>query len=391
MTDYFTPTPGVEASPERAGSGADPLARLNRKASLEEHLCEIHEAIRGELPFVDRVAVALYDGRADLLKTFIHSSGGDRPISHYETTLGGAPSIARMAESGEPRVVNDMSMFDEGEHEHTVLIRRQGYGASAAYPVIEGGEFYGVIFFNSYRAGVFEADAVRLLSVYAHLISRLVTEQLSRIETILASLRTAIELMHYKDPETGMHLERMAQFSRVIAQELSIRGRYDFSDEFIEYLFAFAPLHDVGKLSIPDEILLKPAKLDEEELKVMRTHAGVGRKVLDAIIRNFGFESFRYVDVLRNVAEHHHEKLDGKGYPGGLAGDDIPIESRIVAVADVFDALTTKRPYKEAWPNERAFRHMRELAAMELDPDCVDALLARGEQVKHIQVTFRDQ
>ena len=222
------------------------------------------------------------------------------------------------------------------------------------------------------------------------MISALIIYEVSTIKSVLAALRTANEMVHYKDPETGSHLQRMARFSRIIAKELSVSGKYTFDDKYIEDIFNYAPLHDVGKIGIPDKILLKPGKLDDKEFETMKTHASMGRQVIDSIIRNFEFDSFGNIDILRNIAEYHHETLDGHGYPEGLSKEDIPVEARIIAVADIFDALTSKRPYKEAWSNADAFEMLREMANTKLDKDCVEALYKNQPEIEEIQTRFRE-
>jgi len=123
----------------------------------------------------------------------------------------------------------------------------------------------------------------------------------------------------------------------------------------------------------------------------MKTHVLLGRQVIDSIIRNFEFESYANIDILRNIAQYHHEAIDGSGYPEGLKNEDIPIESKIIAVADIFDALTSKRPYKDAWSNKEAFALLNKLANDKLDQDCVDALYNNREQVEKIQATFQEE
>jgi len=150
----------------------------------------------------------------------------------------------------------------------------------------------------------------------------------------------------------------------------------------------FAPLHDIGKIAIPDNILLKPSNLDEEEWEIMKTHSQKGREMIDDLLNNFGLVNFEHVDVLRNIAQSHHEAINGTGYPRGIKGDKIPLEARIVAVADVFDALTSVRSYKEAWSNEEAIKTLNDLAGEVLDKDCVDALVQNMDQVLEVQRQF---
>ena len=226
------------------------------------------------------------------------------------------------------------------------------------------------------------------LDVYGHLAGALALGELIPLRTLLAALRTATRMVHLRDPETGGHLERMAHFARLIARDLARSGKRRFDDDLIEHIFAFAPLHDIGKIGVPDEILMKDGALTEGEFDVMKRHSDQGRTLVDAILANFGLEELDYVDLLRQIAESHHEMLDGSGYPHGSRADQVPIAARIIAVADIFDALTSQRPYKEPWPNPRAYDYLRQQARWKLDEDCVAALLENPEEVERIQATF---
>lgn len=175
---------------------------------------------------------------------------------------------------------------------------------------------------------------------------------------------------------------------RLIARELS--ANYGISDEQIEHIFLFSPMHDVGKIGIPDNILRKPSKLNAAEFDVMKTHPEKGREIIDSVLKDFSLGTFGHVDILRNIAEYHHEAIDGSGYPKGLKGDEIPIEARISAVADVFDALTSRRSYKAPWSNEEAFVVLRQMSNSKLDRDCVEALITHVDKVLEIQKRFRD-
>ena len=158
----------------------------------------------------------------------------------------------------------------------------------------------------------------------------------------------------------------------------------------MEKIFLFAPLHDVGKIGIPDEILRKPGRLTEEEFEIMKTHTRLGREIVDSLVANFGLGDLPDIESLRNIATYHHEALNGSGYPLGLVESEIPLEARIIAVADVFDALTNQRPYKRAWNNDEAFVALQQLAGLKLDRDCVAAMLNRRAEVEEIQQKFRD-
>ncbi len=244
------------------------------------------------------------------------------------------------------------------------------------------------LFFNSYQSDVFTDKTLRELDIFGHLIALMIINELTTVRVMSAALKTTSKITHMRDPETGCHLDRMSRFSRLITQTLAKKYRLD--DEYIEHVFMFAPLHDIGKIAIPDNILLKPGALDADEKAIMDTHARKGREMIDDIVSNFGLDSIEHINVLRNIAEFHHEAVNGSGYPCGRSNGDIPLEARIVAVADVFDALTSRRSYKEAWSNEQAFDMLKQLAGEKLDLDCVNALLERREEIEHIQKLFQE-
>jgi HD-GYP domain-containing protein (c-di-GMP phosphodiesterase class II) len=288
---------------------------------------------------------------------------------------------------GQPRVINNLLTFENSEKEHSRRLGRAGYAASYTMPIFNSGDFLGFIFFNSFETEVFEEQALSQLDIFGHLVSLMIINELSNIQTLAAALKTSGRMTHLRDPETGSHLDRMSRYSRLIARTLA--DKYRLEDDYIEHVFMFSPLHDIGKIGIPDDILMKPGKLDDAEMALMKTHAVKGREIIDEILHNFGLDGVDYVNILRNIAEYHHEAVNGTGYPSGKTGSEIPLEARIVAVADIFDALTSKRVYKEAWTNEAALETLKRLAGEKLDQDCVYALLENIEEIEAVQQLFK--
>jgi len=366
----------------------DTLESLNTNLPLQEKLVQTHRVVQNQLPFVARIAIALYDPRSTVLKTYLHSSGDHDPLPHYDARLSDAPSLQGILEEGHPRVINNMLTFEKGEHEHTRRIGREGYAASYTMPIFHNGVFHGFLFFNSFETEVFNETVLNQLDVFGHLISLMVVNELASIRTLVAAVATTSHFTHLRDPETGSHIDRMSRYARLIARELA--GRHGLDDDFIEHIFMYSPLHDIGKIAIPDNILFKPGRLDEEEGEIMRTHARKGREIIDEVLGNFGLDGMQHINILRNIAEYHHEKMNGKGYPAGLKGDKVPLEARIVAVADIFDALTSRRPYKDAWTNDEALASLQRLAGEELDAECVDVLFKCRDEIEQIQAQFKE-
>ncbi len=366
----------------------DALEVLNQHLPLRDKLIAAHRSVSETFPFIVRIAIALYDPETKVLKTLLHSSGEDNPLDHYQVLLNDAPSLKKILEKGLPRVVNNLVTFEAGTHEHTQRIGRQGYASSYTMPIFNDGAFMGFIFFNADKTEVFIESVLRQIDIYGHLIALMVINELTSIRTLAAAVKTTGQITHTRDPETGSHLDRMSRYSALIASELA--EKYGLDDSYIEHVFMFSPLHDIGKIGMPDSILLKPGKLDDAERRVMKTHPHKGRKMIDHLLKNFGLEHIEYKDVLRNIAQYHHEAVNGSGYPSGIQGKNIPLEARIIAVADIFDALTSARPYKAAWSNEAAIDELKRLSGETLDEDCVNALLKNMKAVEAIQQRFKE-
>lgn len=259
---------------------------------------------------------------------------------------------------------------------HEVCVRLKADPRTEAIPVI----FVTALSNPEDEALGFELGAVDYISkpVSAPIVRARVRTHLSLVRAdvlrqtrlnIVQALGMAAE---YKDNETGLHVIRMSHFSRIIALEAG------FSAEDAEELLHAAPMHDVGKIGIPDAILQKPGKLDADEWAIMQQHPDIGARII-------GEHDASMLQMARRIALGHHEKWDGSGYPAGLAGTDIPIEARIIAIADVFDALTSVRPYKRAWSVDEAVALIREQSGKHFDPQLVNCFLARLDEIIEIR------
>lgn len=226
---------------------------------------------------------------------------------------------------------------------------------------------------------------------YQEELQRLVDERTEQVQlTQEVTVFSLAKLAESRDNETGAHLERMRLYTRELALELQSHPKHqtEITNDFIKALFRSSPLHDIGKVGIPDQILLKPGKLTPEEFDIMKSHALIGGDTLRAADLEAGQDSF--LAMGRDIAYHHHEKWNGKGYPLGLAGEEIPLAARIVALADVYDALTTKRPYKNAFTHEKSRDIILEGKGTHFDPDIVNAFMARENRFIEIHDSFDD-
>lgn len=357
---------------------------------LAERLICLHDEIKGDgdLRALSRVAIAIYDETNDILKTFVHSSDTENPLDHAAAKLSAMPTLKTLAMTGGRRTINDLEKVADGGQDQARRLMSFGYRSSYTVPIRSGGQFYGFLFLNSFEKDFFSPPVIHRLRPYAELISQVILRELDTVRMMHAAVKVIRHVSTARDEETGAHLARMAAYARQIA--VAMAPRHNLSDEFVEYLYQFAPIHDVGKISVPDHILLKPGRLDPDEVIVMQGHVSKGVEIIDMMAYDFSMQALPHFRILRNIIACHHEALDGSGYPQGLTGNAIPLEARIAAVADVFDALTSERPYKRAWSNQEAFDLLRSQSGIKFDPECVAALLESEADITAIQSRFEE-
>jgi HD-GYP domain-containing protein (c-di-GMP phosphodiesterase class II) len=376
----------VDAQDNNSFFHEDGLSSLNEDIGLPEKLAAVYGFVHERIPQVARIAVALYDADTDTLKTFAHAGEGENPLTLYEARLAKSTSLSEIVARRQARIVNDTDLYGSATaHASTI---RAAYGSSYTLPIFRNGEFVGFLFFNAQTKNAFDESSLHFFDLLGHLLALLVLDSLATPRAMIATVRAATGLSHHRDFETGAHVDRVAHYARLIAREIA--PKYGLSDTDVEHIFIFAPLHDIGKIAIPDNILLKKGKLTPEEFEVMKTHTLKGHEIIDHMLADFRLDGSSHATVLRNIALYHHEAMNGTGYPYGQKGDAIPIEARITGVADVFDALTSKRPYKEAWSIDDAFQYLIELADTRFDRDCVGALVKNRQAIEEVQAQFAE-
>jgi response regulator RpfG family c-di-GMP phosphodiesterase len=207
----------------------------------------------------------------------------------------------------------------------------------------------------------------------------------------MATILGLAKLAEYRDEGTGTHLERIREYAKIIAEEMAKNPKYagHITPEFIDDIYQSSILHDIGKVGIPDAVLLKPGRLSDEEFDVIKRHTNLGGDAIKAIEMQIEGQSF--LALGKEIAYNHHEKWDGSGYPRGLNGEDIPLSARIIALADVYDALTTKRFYKEAYTHEKSRQIIIDLKGTHFDPEVLDVFLALADEFDRIRLENLDE
>ncbi len=312
-----------------------------RAESLELWLHAIHRELcrKAGCKPVRRIAIAMYDSGTDVVTTFMQSNIGVDAIGHHEAHLSQMGSLSRLAQTRLARIIEQI---DPSRQNHLSLLYSSGFRSCMTIPIYRQDRLFGFVFFNATKPDAFSRTVIDRLTPYAKLIALSLIHEIISVRLVRAVARMAQEMSRARDSETAAHLDRMANYTRLIATDGA--KLWDLTDEYIEYLFWYAPLHDIGKVAIPVSILLKRGKLTKPEQNEMMLHVTKGVAIIDAMIQEFGLDTVPNIRVARNVIASHHENVDGSGYPAGLVGNQIPIEGRIVAVADAFDALTNDRP-----------------------------------------------
>lgn len=359
------------------------LGFLDQGKSLQEKMQCLFLHIQQRFSFIDRMAIATYDEPMDVLKSVYYFGQEASSLRYYDIALKDVPSLYNLYKHRRLRVVEDVQDEYDSETRHGHGIIQENFRSSLTYPLWHERDFLGFIFFNSQQPRAFAEQQLNEFELFSRLIADMLVNEKQHASTLLATVRSVVDIAARRHAETGGHLHRIARYSRLIAKHLA--PKYGLDERYVEHIFLFSPLHDIGKLAIPDDVLQKPGKLSHDEFEVMKRHTQKGRELVDILLNNFGLADTEHADMMRNIAHYHHEAVDGSGYPDGLLQNEIPLEARIVAVADVYDALMSERCYKSAWPEQEAIAQLRRMAGHHLDEECVDALIAQLEDVRRIR------
>ena len=371
------------------------IENMNNNNSFMEILTYINKTFSTFIPF-NYIGIALMSNDKKMIKaSYGVTDGSVTGLTEKLMGLGwylNETSLDQVLESGEARIINDLEQYCEGAplKLYNKMLLEFGIRASIALPLKVNKEPVGMIFFSSINKNVYTKEHSNFLSTLANSIAISLNQNIITKDIIFSSILALAKLSEARDEDTGEHMERMAKYSRLISKLLYENELYTdiITLEYIDKIYEFSPLHDIGKVGIMDDILLKPGKLTEKEFIEMKRHAQFGGQVLRTADKKLHDKGKSLFAIGIEIAEAHHEKWDGSGYPFGKKGEEIPLSARIVAVADVFDALTSKRPYKEAFPLEDSFRIIEEGKGKHFDPTIVDVVLQNRDQVENLYRKF---
>lgn len=351
--------------------------------TIEEYIKLVGEQVCSFFE-VERFSLALISDDEVIAEEAYFSEPGHRAFLHkgFRQKLG-ETSLGKIAKEGlKYRIINDLRAVNSKSAE---LIVKEGFLSNLTVPAVVGGEVIGFFFLTSKEVNHFTEEDGKLFHIISLILSPKLFYALA-IQNVVANFgESLVNLSEYRDNETGNHIRRVSTYAKILAEAMKLEPR------LVREIYQFAPLHDIGKIGIPDSILLKPGKLDDDEWEVMKTHVMIGVRIIEDFVENSRkIMSGNSLKTAINLIRDHHEKWDGSGYPFGKKGEEISIEGRILAVADVFDALTSKRPYKKPFSFEKAVEIIKEGRGTHFDPKVVDAFVENIEKIKAIYNELKD-
>ena len=344
----------------------------------------VHGRIRRIDPAIGRISFVIHDPATDQLRTYLSHDPKVPERRFDERTLASLPALISPQAQREARVIDDLATELDPTSEQNRWLLAQGWRSCLTVPLLRRDALLGFLFLDASRPAAFDGPALEILQPHLDLLLLCIGDDLGSMADLHAILELIVEIAALRDPQTGHHLQRVSHYCRLVAQELA--EELPLPPDFAELLFRFGALHDVGKMGIPDRVLLKPREHNPAERQVMRSHVAIGIALIERLIETLHLGDKPATQLLRQVVAHHHEYLDGSGYPAGLRGEAVSLAGRIVAVADIYDSLTQARPYKPAFTEHHAEQILRSMVgAGKLDGRCVEALLRAKQHRAVIQ------
>jgi response regulator RpfG family c-di-GMP phosphodiesterase len=384
------------------------ISMLNRGIDTDEIFRMLYVSLKSVLPF-NRLTLVSADDESCSLTVRMASSDRKMLLPTGESISLDEDMFEAVINRTDIHIIDDIPEFLQLHPLPAVVdqILEEGFVSAIIMPIIFDGKTWGQLLFASDRKMVYRNEHAAFLRLIAGQVAlsiqrgELLTElelhskhleHLVKVRTheVLKTQKTTIfalsKLAEARDTETGEHLERMRNYALLLSQLLKYSGEYgEINNEFLRNIYDSSILHDIGKVGIPDMVLLKPGPLTPQEFEIMKTHPTIGYNALDEAAHELGENSF--LDMAKDVTLYHHERWDGKGYPMGLSREEIPLAARIVTIGDVYDALTTRRPYKDAISHDNALKIMQD-EDYRFDPKLLKLFLENNGDFDRIRRQF---
>ncbi len=350
---------------------------ISQANTLSETLRFVFNEFRTLLP-LDWVGMLVMDGRGERFVLQHRFTEGETKLNEGDSFLAAGTLLGKAMDEKTPLHLPDLEQLAEEDEnaEFAARLAEDGRRSALFFPLSVEGDWSAMVAFAVSAKDAYTPEHLELLGNIAIQVAHGFEKTVVTENLVISAVTGLAKLAESRDMDTGDHLLRMSRYAALIAEELAREGPYmeRVNTDLVRDIFRFAPMHDIGKVGIPDSILLKPGKLGSEEWHEMRRHPSIGGEVLRRCESQMNAVGHSMFQVAIEIAECHHENFNGTGYPGGLAGEDIPLSARVVTAADVFDALTSKRPYKEAWSVDQALLLFREDEGQQFDPVVVEAM-----------------
>lgn len=350
--------------------------RITQATNLDDTLKFIFEEFRGFIPmdWVGMLRVSSVTDSFYIDRLYSDQVTHIRERDNFDFAQSLAQAVLR---SNKP--VSMQNLASDNTFGQDALLQRfvaAGIHSVIYLPLSLSGSEQVILVLAARTADAYDQEHLELLENIAGQVSHGFEKTIGMESLVVSAVEGLAKLAESRDPETGDHLYRMSRYSVILAEQMARDGHYAelITPAYVRDILRFAPMHDIGKVGIADSILLKPGKLTEQERSIMQQHPVIGAQVLQRCEQQVNAVGHSIFRIGIEIAASHHEKYNGQGYPYGLTGENIPLSARIVAVADVFDALTSRRPYKQAWPIEQAMQVMQAEAGEHFDPKVVSAL-----------------
>ncbi|MEZ8192612.1 MULTISPECIES: HD-GYP domain-containing protein [Vibrio] len=369
-------------------------SQISRVAAQDKDIIAIVDDLfrlaREHYPILSRLSVVLCnENRAS--NYFVSDTLCQEAEHRYiEQELKPESALSRMAESLDTRIIHDLTTISPTKQiSHLLDI---GHQSSYTTPIHHQESNLGFVFINASSTGFFANQTIQCDIAYlTQVISSLFIQWFERQRHFQSSLAIALNMGHARDPETKEHLIRMGKYSEHIARTLS-HSKEEITHQFIHRIRLYAPFHDIGKYRIPDKVLFSSARFNEEERAVMDNHTLYGEEMINNVVALSCHSAMcsEEIQFIKNIVRHHHERFDGTGLPDALSNTAIPLEARIVTLADVFDALMSKRAYKHAWTLDEVMDYIEAHSGSMFDPECVVALKQNLDGFMAIREQYND-